>query len=150
MCGAHAAVRTLVSELVDQNDRPTVVDMEAGLEHFSRGTIRNVDTALLIVEPYFKSMETGARMSTLARELEIARVLTVANKVRGAADSRALADFCSKREMHLLAEIPFDEALLEAERAGRSPLDFSAASPALRALDDLARALTSPPEAASR
>ncbi len=142
MCGAHAAVRTLVGELVEENDRPTVIDMEAGLEHLSRGTIRHTRTALLIVEPYFKSMETGARMDALARELGIPRVLTVANKVRGEADRRALAEFCAGRGMELAAEIPFDESFLEAERKGRAPLDHDPSSPAIQALQQLSVKLT--------
>ncbi len=143
MCGAHAAVRTLVGELVREHERPIVVDMEAGLEHLSRGTIRHAETALLIVEPYFKSMETGARMHGLARELGIPRVFTVANKVRGEADSQALRDFCAGRGMEIVAEIPFDEALQEAERLGRAPLDHDSDSPAVRELERLARFLNS-------
>lgn len=141
MCGAHAAVRTLVGELVREHDRPIVVDMEAGLEHLSRGTIRHAETALLIVEPYFKSMETGARMHGLARELGIPRVYTAANKVGGDADRQALRDFCAGRGMEIVAEIPFDDAFLEAERLGRAPLDHNPDSPAVRELDRLARVL---------
>ncbi len=143
MCGAHAAVRTLVGELVEQNSHPTMIDMEAGLEHLSRGTLRHADCVLLVIEPYFKSMETGARMTALARELGIAHVYALANKVRSRSDSEALQEFCRKRDMSLLAEIPYDEALLAAERAGRAPLDFQADSPAVAELQRLAGELDS-------
>jgi len=46
-------VRALIQEMVEQYDQPTIVDMEAGLEHLSRGTIRYVDCILIIIEPYF-------------------------------------------------------------------------------------------------
>lgn len=137
MCGAHAAVRTLVAELVEQNRRPTVIDMEAGLEHLSRGTVRHADGILIVVEPYFKSMETGARMTALARELGIGRVHALANKLRSASDKQALEEFCRSRNMSLLAQIPYDESFPEAERAGQAPLDFRADSPAIVELQRL-------------
>jgi len=141
MCGAHAAVRMLVGELIEHNRRNTVIDMEAGVEHLSRGTIRFVDFALVVVEPYFKSMETGARIARLASELGISRVLAIANKVRSPADSEALRSFCDDRGLRLWGEIPFDESLLQAERVGQAPLDFDAGSPAMAALGQFATRL---------
>ncbi len=136
-------MRTLVGELVEQNQRPTVIDMEAGLEHLSRGTLRHADCILLIVEPYFKSMETGARMTALAGELGIAHIYTLANKLRSESDRQALQSFCRERDMSVLAEVPYDEALLEAERAGMAPLDFRPDSPAILELARLAQRLNS-------
>ncbi len=141
MCGAHAAVRTLVKEMVAQYEQPTVVDMEAGLEHLSRGTIRHVDCLLIVIEPYFKSMETGARMNRLAHQLEIPYVYCVANKVRGPADEAALTEFCERHDMRLLAAIPNDDSLIEADRAGLAPLDFNPDGIAVTALAGLAKKL---------
>lgn len=138
MCGPHAAVRMLVGELIERNRRNTVVDMEAGVEHLSRGTIRFVDCALVVVEPYFKSMETGARIARLAGELGVGAVYAVANKVRSEADRKALENFCNERGLKLHARIPFDESLLQAEREGRAPLDHAPQGAAIQALAELA------------
>ena len=59
-----------------------IVDLEAGLEHLSRGTARHVDTLLVVGEPYFKSLEAAHRSFTLARDLGIAHIHMVANKIR--------------------------------------------------------------------
>jgi len=141
MCGAHAAVRSLVKEMVDQYDRPTVIDMEAGLEHLSRGTTRNVDCLLAVIEPYFKSMETGARVNELAKELGIKQVFGVANKVRRAEDERAMREFCGRRNVELFGFIPYDDTLMEAERAGVAPLDYDRTGLAVQAIDELAKKL---------
>ena len=68
MCGAHATVRGLLGELVARsaNGRDIIVDMEAGLEHLSRGTGRHVSRFLAVVEPYYRSMETARRIVELA------------------------------------------------------------------------------------
>lgn len=141
MCAAHATVRGLMRELTDQPGT-VVVDLDAGIENLSRGTPRYVDTLLLVAEPYFKSMETAARSKTLAEELGIPRILGVANKVRGPQDEEAMRGFFARCGLPLVGVIPADEMVLEADRAGRSPLDHDAASPAVVEITRLADALT--------
>lgn len=141
MCGAHAAVRSLIAEMVQQYAHPTIVDMEAGLEHLSRGTTRHVDTMLIIIEPYYRSMETGARMHTLGQELGIRQVYTVANKSRSPEDDRAIQQFCQQRDMQLMTTLPEDETIVKADRAGIAPLDYDASGVAVARLAELAAQL---------
>jgi CO dehydrogenase maturation factor len=143
MCGAHATVRGFLGELV-QRSTPAydiVVDMEAGLEHLSRGTGRHVSRFLAVVEPYYRSMETARRIAGLAAELGIGDVRAVINKVRNEADRDAVAAYCEAHGLRVIAEIPADMTLADAERAGRPPIDFAAHSPAVTAIRGLARTL---------
>ena len=144
MCSAHGAVRVLLGEIVGSEKRPTIVDIEAGLEHLSRGTARNVDTLLAIFEPYYKSMETAARVTELAHELGIPHVYGVANKVRSADDEKALREFAQNHNIELLGSIPDDETMGRADRAGVAPLDFDANGPAVTAISALASRLHEP------
>jgi CO dehydrogenase maturation factor len=141
MCAAHATVRDVMRELTEQAGT-VVIDMEAGLEHLSRGTPRYVDTLLLVAEPYFKSMETAARSKTLAEELGIPRILAVPNKVREQQDEAAMRSFFAKINLPILGVIPADTQILEADRLGRAPLDHDATSAAVVAISRLAEALT--------
>lgn len=118
-----------------------LVDMEAGLEHLSRGTGRHVERILAVLEPYYRSMETASRVSELAKELGIAEILIVSNKVRDDADRQAIATFCEKRGLKFFAEIPHDSALAEAERSGKSPIEHAPNSPAMQAVRALAKRL---------
>lgn len=143
MCGAHATVRGLVGELMTyragNGDREDVVlDMEAGLEHLGRGTGRHVDGMLAVVEPYFRSLETGKRVVDLADELGVSRSWAVANKVRDESDRKAVMDFCDRHGLEVVAEIPYDRSLVDAERAGRAPVDFDPEGPAVEAIEQLA------------
>jgi len=144
MCGAHATVRGLLGELVmnSANDRDIIVDMEAGLEHLSRGTGKHVSRFLAVVEPYYRSMETARRIVELAAELGIGDVQAVANKVRDADDRKALADFCGRHALPIIAEIPYDAALAASERSGVPPIDADPSAPAVEAVRQLARVLT--------
>lgn len=118
-------------------DREVVVDMEAGVEHLSRGTVRHVDRLLVVIEPYFRSLETGKRTVELGRELGIGRVEVVANKVRDDEDRQAIAEFCRARDLPLVAEVPFDDRLRDAERSGVAPLDYDSGMPAITAIRSL-------------
>src|SRR5215203_2940329 len=127
----HATVRSVIGAASGRPEDVCILDTEASPEHFSRGTARYADGVLLVVEPYFKSLETGRRMAALARDLELERVALIANKIR---DDRELE---AVREV--AAVIPFDEQMPEAERAAASPLDFAPEAPAVAAIGRLAR-----------
>jgi CO dehydrogenase maturation factor len=140
MCGAHATVRGFLGELVAKSsDRfDIVVDMEAGLEHLSRGTGKHVSRFLAVVEPYYRSMETARRVADLAADLGIREVSAVLNKVRNAADRDAVSAFCATHRMPIVGEIPYDADLIDAERAGQPPLDYRPDGPSITAIRKLA------------
>ncbi len=141
MCRAHATVRELLGALVEESADLTIVDLEAGLENFSRGTPRHVDTLLVVLEPYYKSLETGRRIAELCRELDIRRVFGVANKVRSASDSDALQRFAAAHNLQIAATVPHDDAILDADRVGTSPVDVAPRAPAVQAIAELAAQL---------
>lgn len=143
-CRAHSVARYVIADLLEYagGDRELVVDMEAGLEHLSRGTTRHVDVLLAVAEPYYRSLETARRVYELARELGIDQVRLVANKVRDAAESEAIHTYAERHGLELLAEIPHDEAVLQADLQGKALLDAAGTdAPAVHELDRLAGAL---------
>lgn len=140
MCRAHAGVRHLLNGLLEREEVVVVVDMEAGLEHLSRGTERGVDTLVVVLEPYYKALETARRAAELGRELGVGRVLGVANKVRGEEDRAAVRAYAAGHGIPLAGEVPFDEEVLRADREGRPPIDTPEA-PAVRAIEALATTL---------
>jgi CO dehydrogenase maturation factor len=135
-------VRHLLAGILGEGQVATVVDMEAGLEHLSRGTERHVDTLLVVLEPYFKALETARRCAELGRELGIGRVWGVANKLRGPEDTQAVRAYAAAHGLHLAGEVPFDPGVYQAELAGQAP-PAGPEAPAARAIGDLAAALRS-------
>ena len=128
-----------MGELPDQGSSDvTVLDMEASIEHLSRGTVRNVDVLLVITEPYYRSLETTGRIVPLARDLGLERVWVVANKVRTDRDEAAIGEYCAKHGFELIGVVPFDESITEADHQGRSLIDFAPTAPAVIAVEALA------------
>ena len=141
LCGSHRVVRTFLESMLDDDKGITITDMEAGLEHLSRGTARNVDVILAIAEPYYKSLETARRTTELAAELAIKKIFIVANKVRNEEDQNAIQDFCQQHGLDLLFSVPFDESFFQAERNGVAPMDYDENSVGVGAIKELTRKL---------
>ena len=118
-----------------------ILDTEASPEHLSRGTAEYADTMLAVVEPYYKSLETGRRMAVLGKDLGISRVALVANKVRDDRDLSAVREFARANDLEIAGVIPFDDEMPGAERAGLAPLDHAPDAAAVAAIGELARAV---------
>ena len=133
-------MRGLLGELAtgDNGEAVTITDMEASIEHMSRGTIRHVDALLLVTEPYFRSLETVGRMAPLAGELGIKHIWVVANKVRSQRDEEIIRSYCAEHGVELGAVVPWDEAIQEADREGRALMDYDPAAPAVAAVERIA------------
>lgn len=137
MCASHRAVRGLIAEMSAAGDH-TITDMEAGLEHLKRGTARHVEAMLIVAEPYYRSLEAASRTFSLARELNIPHLYVVANKVRDDSEREAIESYCAGHGIPVLAVVPFEEQFLQAEQAGRAPMDFAAQSLGVAAIERLA------------
>jgi CO dehydrogenase maturation factor len=121
-CGGHASVRSFLGDILQDQADVTLVDMEAGLEHLSRsgGTLAYADVLLVIMEPSRKSIITAARTIALAEELGIPRTYGVGNKARGTDDVEFFEKVCAEYGVPLAGVVPFDTAVVDADRAGGS------------------------------
>ena len=137
LCSMHAVVRSLIEAAPAGEKEATILDTEASPEQFSRGTTRHADAVLVIVEPYFKSLETGRRMAALASDLGIPDVAIVGNKVRNESDEEVLREFAATNELRIAGVIPFDAVMRDAERARVSPFDFDPEAVSVAAVDEL-------------
>jgi len=91
-CPASALLKALLMHLLIARDEVVILDMEAGVEHLGRGTAVAVDAFIIVVEPSRQSIETGRKISQLAKDINIKRIFVVGNKIR----SEIECDFIKK------------------------------------------------------
>src|SRR5947209_16148268 len=113
----HATVRSVIETASDAAGDICILDTEASPEHLSRGTAQYAETMLIVVEPYYKSLETGRRMAVLGRDLGIPKVALVANKIRDQREAEAVRDFAGRHEIEIAGFVPFDDEFPASERA---------------------------------
>ena len=72
--GCYCLVNSLLTHIIDtlsKNYDLTIMDMEAGLEHLSRRTSRDVDIMLIVTDLSFMGFQTARRIKELAKEVHI-------------------------------------------------------------------------------
>ncbi len=139
MCPQNALVKALVDHIVLARDEVVILDMEAGLEHFGRGTARGVDYLLVVMEPTVNSLENAARSVALAKELGIGKVWCVLNKVRSQEEVEYVQERSQSLGLHIRAVIPYDSYVTTAELRGVPILDYDNNSLFVLAVDELCR-----------
>ncbi len=122
-CPENVLLRRLLKHLVVERNEVVIVDMEAGIEHLTRGTAGAVDAFIVVVEPGQRSIQTAEVVRSMAKELGVKRVFVVANKIRREEDLNFIKD--GMGDMELAGYIAFNDAIMEADIKGASPFSFS-------------------------
>lgn len=118
-CPENVFLRRLLKHLIAERDEVVIVDMEAGIEHLTRGTAEAVDAFIVVIEPGQRSIQTAATVRAMAKGLGVKKVFVVANKVRGKEDMDFIKNGIG--DMQLLGCISFNNAVMEADIKGISP-----------------------------
>lgn len=134
LCSAHAVVSAMLAVLGELDDVAVVLDLEASPEHLGRGTARHADVLVLVAEPYFRSLEAVRRQAEIASRSSIGSVVVIANKVRSADDHAAIEQFCERHDLTLVGVLPWSDAALDADAAGRALLDHAPDDPLVAAI----------------
>lgn len=132
------AFRGIVAGLSDPDGElpwHVIGDLPGGTRQPFFGWGSYADTVLVVVEPSAKSVLSARRLARLGHDEDAPRVVGIANKVREDDDADRLAD---RVGLEIIATVPWDEALAQAERLGRAPIDHDRGSPAVRAVTELA------------
>jgi len=122
-CPESALLKTLLAHLLVARNEVVILDMEAGIEHLGRGTAGAVDRLIVVVEPGRRSIETAISIKELAGELGLQNLAVVGNKIRSQSDKDFL--MASLPGFEFIGFIPYDQAVVDADLAGLSPLDSS-------------------------
>ncbi|SDK76386.1 ATP-binding protein [Natronincola ferrireducens] len=121
VCPEHVLLKALTSHLILGNKDVIVMDMEAGIEHLGRGTAKNVDAFIVVVEPGERSLQTYRKVKQLATDIGVEKIFVVGNKVRNEEDKNFIlgeveADCC-------LGFIGYNPSIVESDRSNLSPYD---------------------------
>ena len=126
VCPEQVMLKSILSSLTYRKNDVVIMDMEAGLEHLGRGTAMNMDQFVVVIEPGARSVQTYRNVKRLAADLGVKRVRVVANKIRDDRDEAFIRDAIPAED--LLGCIHYNPEIMDADRNGRSPYDFSPAA----------------------
>jgi CO dehydrogenase maturation factor len=139
--GCYCAANHLVAhymEVLSKNYPYIVMDNEAGMEHMSRLTTKDVDRLLLISDPSWRGIQTVSRLKELARQLKIVvgETYLIINRVTNGLNPRAQEEI-ARSGIPLAGLIPDDPLIAQFDAEGRPTFTLPPESPALKAAYDI-------------
>jgi CO dehydrogenase maturation factor len=115
-CPESALLRRLLKHLVTERDEIVIADMDAGIEHLTRGTAEGVDAFIVVVEPGQRSLQTAITVKRLAQGLGVKKVFVIANKVRKEEDVRFIKN--ALMDIEFLGAIGFNNDITDSDVKG--------------------------------
>jgi CO dehydrogenase maturation factor len=139
--GCYCAVNHNLRDVVDsisKNYRYVVIDNEAGMEHLSRRTTRDVDHMLIVTDPTQRGLVAAQRIADLRNELDIRveNAYLILNRLSGPMPP-TLESAIDKLQIPLLGIVPADSELLEFEFSGRPLVELGDDSPVFRSVAEM-------------
>jgi CO dehydrogenase maturation factor len=139
--GCYCAVNHNLREVIDGMSRHyayVVIDNEAGMEHLSRRTTRDVQHLFIISDPTQRGLVAAQRIADMRKELDIniENAHLIVNRLRGDVPSE-LKVFADKMDIPLLGTIPADDALAEFEFSGKPLVELGDESPVYQAVEKM-------------
>jgi len=140
--GCYCAVNHNLREVIDAISRHysyIVIDNEAGMEHLSRRTTRDVQHLLIISDPTPRGLITAERIATLSKELDIDvnNSYLVLNRVQNGVLDPLLDSSIKKMDIPLLGLIPYDYVIVKNELAGRPLVELNEDSPTYHSVSSM-------------
>ncbi len=120
-CPEGVFLRSMINHIVLQRDEVVVADMEAGVEHLGRASVKGVNALIVVAEPTLTSVEIAHRIKRLASDIGLSSVFAVGNKLQ----NKEQQDFLEKglADIPVLGFLSFNPKIPEAGLKGTSVLE---------------------------
>jgi CO dehydrogenase maturation factor len=139
--GCYCAVNHNLREVIDglsKNYRYVIIDNEAGMEHLSRRTTRDVQHLLIVSDPTQRGIVAAERIASFRNDLDIRieKAYLILNRLPGDMPP-SLINQIEKLDIPLLGTIPADDELSRFEFTGRPLVELGDESPVFQAVSGM-------------
>ena len=137
-CYINNVLRGVIDRLSDNYDY-VVIDNEAGMEHLSRRTTRDVDVLFIMSDVTTLGITTASRIKLLAKDLNlvIGKAFLVLNELKNSIPA-SIKGQIEQQELDLIGAIPVDALIEEYAVQGKSLFELPDDSAAFRAVSEIA------------
>ena len=135
--GCYCAANTLLTGFLERlsgNYPYVVMDNEAGMEHLSRLTTKNVEVLLIVTDTSRRGLQAGLRIHKLAKDLNlgVTKAYIIVNQAKNA-PTEEVKTMIDEAGLELAGVIPEDEQVYEYDLEGRPTIEIDENNPALKA-----------------
>lgn len=143
--GCYCMVNSVLGEILAETlamYELVIVDFDAGLEHFSRGSGNPSDSLIISCDPSQLSFDTARRIADLVRELALPYEHLYLAGCRFSREEEALFyEMARDTGIDTLGVIPYDREVACRNLAGRDLLSLPLENPAVQAAEGMLRTL---------
>jgi len=142
-CGINHIIRKVLDTKAKEYDF-IVVDCEAGLEHLSRRTTRDISLMIIVTDPSTYGIIAARSIIDISNELLInfGNIMLVADKITEETKGN-LDKLASENGLNIDAYIPYDEGIINLDVTGDSIFELPHNSKALKAVEKLCNEILS-------
>jgi CO dehydrogenase maturation factor len=141
--GCYCAVNHNLREVIDGLSRHyayVVIDNEAGMEHLSRRTTRDVQHLFIVSDPTQRGLVAAQRIADMSKEFDIRieHAYLILNRLSGDM-APELKSFVDNLGVPLLGVIPSDTAINDFDASGRPLVELDDDSPVYQSVAGMMR-----------
>jgi CO dehydrogenase maturation factor len=139
--GCDGPMSKVTRDFIVKGDQVTLIDVEAGIEHFGRGVERNIDIVIVIVDPTYESFMIAGKVSALCKSLTVKRVWAVLNKVPSEVIESPMMSELKRGNIKILGAVYEDPEVMKTGLMGTPLLRSKAMEDVENIVDNLEEAL---------
>ena len=118
-CPENILLKRLFGHLIISADEVVILDMEAGIEHLSRGTCESVDILIVVIEPGLRSIQTARAVRKMSEDLGIKSLFIIINKLKKSEEKKLIEE--NLKDFKILGGLPYREKVRESDLKYYSP-----------------------------
>jgi CO dehydrogenase maturation factor len=143
--GCYCAVNHNLRDVIDKiskNYSYVVIDNEAGMEHLSRRTTRDVQHLLVVTDPTLRGLVAAERIIEMQKELSIniEKTYLILNRIVGEPPVQ-LIEKIRQLDVIFLGSIPSDNELMAFEFEGKPLVNLGDESPVYQAVSKMMQSI---------
>lgn len=142
-CYVNSVLQRYV-EVLAKNYPYIVMDNEAGMEHISRGTTKDVSYLMIVSDASPRGVRTAARIRDLVTDLRIkvGQMFLVLNRLADEETTTQALEAAKKENLEVVGVIPNDLLIVQFDRDDRSLLELPDDSLAVIAVKEILEKIT--------
>lgn len=109
--GCDGPMSKVTRDFIIKGDFVTIIDTEAGIEHFGRGIEDHVDGVIIVVNPSIESLNLVKKINSFCSSLNIENVWAILNLMTTKKLGRTLSETLAKSGINILDVVHYDSEI---------------------------------------
>lgn len=122
--GCDGPMSKVNRDFIIKGDHVTLIDVEAGVEHFGRGVEKHVDVVLVVVDPTFESLLIAEKAAKFCRQMGEKKNWAILNKIRSEEMESVMLKELKEKKVNILGTVHYYSDIEQSGLMGTPLCDY--------------------------